>query len=104
MKQLFTTALMIVLSVSLQAQKGEDHVIAELNLLEGSLGCQLSKPLADNQMRIDFTIDTMPGGGCWVEWYHLGGWFILENSVRFTNPSLHPTFGDGTAAWYTFQV
>lgn len=74
--------------------------IAQLNLINAILGCEGDAPF--NEMIVQFNIDTMPGGVCWVEWHHLGSWMIINNSIIFTNPSLHPTLGTGDSAYYTF--
>lgn len=100
MKRLFLAVLTLITVASASAQKG----IANLDFIDAKLGCQIDNDVPENQMTVVFNIDIMPGGGCWVEWYHLGNWHILENSIIFTNPSLHPSLGNGDSAHYSFTL
>lgn len=94
----------IILMLTVLTLNAQQHVTATLSLNHAELGCQSKGEIfPSNQMNIDFNIDTMPGGGVFVQWYHGGSWFILENSVRFTNPQLQPTFL-GQNSYYNFQV
>lgn len=51
-----------------------------LHLLDYGSDCKSNPPT----MNITYDIDIAPGGGVWVEWFHLGSWHLVQNSQHFT--------------------